>query len=301
MTDDRLPDPISGVKVGSWTNRDALTGCTVVLFDRALRTTVDVRGGAPGTRETDLLHPGRLVQRADAILLTGGSAFGLDAASGVTAFLANQGRGYPTPAGPVPIVPAAVLYDLSTGLPETPGAAEGKAACENARPVTGMERGQVGAGTGATTQKLWEAGRIRRGGLGFARVDVAGGSISAVVAVNSAGAIVDSRTGLSAYDGEIPTRMEALSRPGQIAGREATTLAVLLVDLPCTQDGLLRIAVAAHDGMARAIIPCHTLIDGDVVFVTALGEDLGDDRLTLPASIAAELAMEQAILDAVTA
>ena len=163
-TDSSVPIAVSG---GHWTDRDALTGCTVLLFDRAAPAVVDVRGGAPGTRETDLLSPGSLVQSVDAIFLTGGSAFGLDAAGGVMKYLREKGRGVGTPAGPVPIVSAAVLYDLAVGEPVWPTADNAYDACRAAVSLADLPNGRIGAGTGATTQKMFSERPPMRGGTGY--------------------------------------------------------------------------------------------------------------------------------------
>src|SRR5437870_5476304 len=170
------PDEPTAIRAsaGHWTDHNALTGCTVVLFDRLAPAVVDVRGGAPGTRETDLLAPGRLVRSVDAILLAGGSAFGLAAADGVMRYLREQDRGVSTPAGPVPIVPAAVIFDLAVGLPIAPNADAGYQACLSARPIGDLPRGRIGAGVGATTGKLL-GGSAQRGGLGVSTVRWEGG------------------------------------------------------------------------------------------------------------------------------
>jgi L-aminopeptidase/D-esterase-like protein len=285
-----------GVSVGHWSDREAKTGCTVVLFDHLAWAAVDIRGAAPGTRETELLRHGHLVQRADAILLTGGSAFGLAAADGVVRFLARQNRGYGMPAGPIPIVPAAVLYDLGVGHAIWPDAAAGEAACLAAKPLPEMERGQVGAGTGAMTGKLW--GRPHaRGGVGYGRESWAAGSVSAVVVVNAVGEVVDPSQAAGDRRRDIPWN-DGSAGPGA-----STTLAVVIVEGPADQAALARCAVAAHDGFARAIRPCHTIFDGDIVF--AVATDAEQTALsaadTLRLTVATELAIEAAIADAVTA
>src|SRR5947209_5110967 len=186
---------IAGVTVGHWTDLEAGTGCTVVLCEPAAVAGVDVRGAAPGTRETDLLRPGSLVGRVDAILLTGGSAFGLAAATGVVRFVEEHGRGFPTVAGRVPIVPAAVLFDLGIGRADVrPDDASGYAACLAAG--LAIEEGCVGAGTGATVAKLGGPAGARKSGLGTHAVALADGSVvAALVVVNAVGSIVDPATG----------------------------------------------------------------------------------------------------------
>ena len=295
----------SAVSVGHWRHPTGKTGCTVIFFDRLLWATVDVRGAAPGTRETDLLHPGHLVQRADAIVLSGGSAFGLAAADGVVRVLAQQRRGFPMRAQPVPIVPAAVIYDLGDGDPVWPDAAAGEAACQAARPLIEMERGQVGVGTAATTGKLW-GGPSSRGGIGYGWQEARGRRVSAVVVVNAVGDVTAPHSGrrlLNPAGDSSDRRHELLvtSQQGLRLG-EATTLAVVIVEHAVDQMTLTRCAIAAHDGLARVIRPAHTIYDGDLVFaVTTVAERVA---LTvaeiLPLSVATELAVEAAVVDAVT-
>src|SRR4051794_17662028 len=175
------------VSVGHATDDANQTGCTVILFSRPALCAIDVRGGAPGTRETDLLAPGSLVQRVDAILLTGGSAFGLSAADGVMSYLRDQGRGFPTSAGPVPIVPAAVIFDLGIGNPVAPDASMGYAACERAMTVDEADWGSVGAGRGAAVANI--TGNPIPGGIGWSRLPFAGGSVTAIAVVNALGIV----------------------------------------------------------------------------------------------------------------
>jgi L-aminopeptidase/D-esterase-like protein len=290
----------AAVKIGHFTDPNARTGCTVILFDRAVPAVADVRGGAPGTRETDLLAPGRLVRKVDALLFTGGSAFGLGAADGVMHFLKEQQRGVPTSAGPVPIVPAAVIFDLSTGEPVAPGPDDAYRACRDAVALAELERGQVGAGAGATTNKLLP-GEIQRGGFGVATKSFSLGTVTACVVVNAAGTVFDASSGQAASPHRADPRERLLTEQSTTKLREATTLAALLIDAPVDEATLVRAAVAAHDGMARAIRPCHTLVDGDVVFACALQSGQPDVPAGLSVAVAAELAIEAAILDAVTA
>jgi L-aminopeptidase/D-esterase-like protein len=288
--------------VGHWTNTAAKTGCTVIAFDRAAPAVVDVRGGAPGTRETDVLGPGRLVQSVDAIVLSGGSAFGLGTADGVMAELRAAGRGVVTPGGPVPIVPVAVIFDLGVGKSVWPTPDNGAEAFRNCVEIGAVQRGLIGAGTGATTGRLFPSESPDRGGFGHGYVDLTGGhGVHALIVVNAAGAVVDPDTGVSVID---PTRevdraalLDRLITPHE---RSSTTVAVVIVDAPVDRRALERCAVAAHDGMARAIRPCHTLFDGDIVFAAGLesGQPAGIDVLRV--SIATELAIERAIRDALT-
>ena len=295
------------VHVGHWTDRTARTGCTAIIFDRPCLAAVDVRGGAPATRETDLLAPGRLVQRVDAILLTGGSAFGLAAADGVVTELAALGRGFATSVRPVPIVPAAALFDLAVGQPYAPDSAAGQAAVRSAVPLDELERGLVGAGTGATTSKLPAFGGVQPGGIGLGTVQWAGGSISAIVAVNAVGEVRDT-------DRMIPEHQDSPQSPRDARWalladqsgnnntqlHSATTLGVVIVDGPCRHDDLLRCAVSAHDGLARSVAPIHTPFDGDLIFVVTLNEGDATPSDVLKLSVATELAIEAAVRDAVS-
>ncbi len=291
------------VRVGHWTDATARTGCTVVVFDRPAPAVVDVRGGAPGTRETDLLAPGRLVRQADAILLTGGSAFGLAAAEGVMDYLRRIGRGVPTPAGPVPIVPAAVIFDLAVGTPIAPGRDAGQAACEAAVPLADAPRGVVGAGTGATSGKLFGESWTTRGGFGIATVPTPVGQVSALVVANPAGTVMKALRPEALAGPSYPSdpRLSLIQQSPEIGFRESTTLCVVLVDAPVDEVALIRCAVAAHDGIARAIWPSHTLVDGDVVFACALATGAPTSQEIITLAVAAELAVERAINDAVTA
>jgi L-aminopeptidase/D-esterase-like protein len=300
---------LAGVKIGHWTDHTARTGCTVVVFERPCLAAVDVRGGGPATRETDLLAPGRLVQRVDAIVLTGGSAFGLAAADGVVSELAALGRGFPTGVRPVPIVPAAALFDLAVGQAVAPDAAAGSAAFRNVAPIREVERGAVGAGAGATTSKLPVFGGEQPGGIGLGTVEWTGGAITALVAVNAVGAIGNPRqtptdplpnTPQKSQDARWAVLEEKTGSGTPLAGT-ATSLGVVVVDGPCRHDDLLRCAVSAHDGLARAIAPAHTPFDGDLFFVVALSEGDAAPPDVLKLSVGTELAVEAAIADAVTA
>jgi L-aminopeptidase/D-esterase-like protein len=288
------------VAAGHWTDYDARTGCTVILFDRPTPAVVDVRGGAPGSRETDLLAPGRLVRSVDAILLAGGSAFGLAAADGVMRFLRDRGRGVATPAGPVPIVPAAVIFDLAVGRPTAPNADAGYEACLSAGPIERVRRGLIGTGVGATTGKLFGQ-PARRGGFGVSTIAWAAGTVTALVVVNAAGAVVDAATGNDLLDGGPDRREQILTVGTPLGEREATTLGVVLLNAPADETALTRCAVAAHDAFARSIRPCHTIFDGDLVFAVGPLQGVPSPADILGVTTATELAMERAIVDAVTA
>ena len=282
--------PFANVTIGHATNHEASTGCSVIVFDRSVACVADVRGGAPGTRETDLLAPGRLVQRVDAIVLTGGSAFGLAVADGVMTELRARGSGFQTPFATVPIVPAAVIFDLGVGQPVPPTPEMGAEAVRSAVPIDRAEWGAIGAGRGATTDKM--TGEPKAGGIGPETVAVAGGSVTAIAVTNPAGVIR-----LDQDSGAIQRRL--LERFPTPTPGENTTLVTVFTDLPVSRDGLHRMAVAAHDGMARAIVPCHTISDGDIVFAAALNESADAPPLSPAVSIATEMAVEAAIRHAV--
>ena len=268
--------------VGHYTDSIALTGCTVILFDRQLPTVVDVRGGSPGTRETDLLSPGTLVGAADAIFFTGGSALGLGAAQGIVEALRDEGRGVPTAGGPVPIVPAAVIYDLAVGNPTWPGPEDARAALLAAVEPSRCGVGSVGAGTGATTNKL--EGSPRRGGVGIANSAVDDIVVWVVAVVNAAGSV-----------GGADPRTQLLQASPDFADRSSTVLVSTVILGPIDDRTRRRCAIAAHDGMARVIVPCHTIWDGDVVFVSSeYGSDIPPADV-MRYSIATEMAVEEAI------
>ena len=257
----RLP---GGVSVGHWTDPVGRTGCTVILAPGGAMAGVDVRGGAPGTLGTDALRPGRLVERAHAILLTGGSAFGLDAAGGVMRYLEESGVGYPIGAARVPVVAGAVIFDLPTGdVRARPDAAAGYAACLEA---TGQpETGAVGAGTGATVAKAG-GGPPQPAGLGVASEAAGPAVVAAVMVANSVGAIWDDER-----HGWVAPLAPGEGAPGPVAGAN-TTIGVVVTDAQLTREQANRVAAVAHDGIARAVRPAHTRFDGDTVFCLATGE-----------------------------
>jgi L-aminopeptidase/D-esterase-like protein len=276
---------VAGVAVGHTTDLPARTGCTVIAFDAPALTAAEVRGAAPGTRELDLLAPGRTVQRADAIVLTGGSAFGLRAAEGVMSALANLGRGIPTPAIPVPIVPAAVIFDLANVQAEIPNPDDGATAFRTAQPLSRAETGRVGVGTGARWGAILGDRGIRDGGFAMAQVVVAGGSVTAMVVVNALGIV----------DPETDPRPDVLDAMVDPPFGQNTTLMAVVTDVACGHDTLMRMCVAAHDALARVIWPSHTIADGDVAFASTVTEGRDDPRLVLPLTMATEIAVERAI------
>ncbi|HEY3367592.1 MAG TPA: P1 family peptidase [Symbiobacteriaceae bacterium] len=301
---------VPGILVGHAQDRIALTGVTAVLALAGASVGVAVEGAAPGTRETDLCRPGNLIKAAHAVLLCGGSAFGLDAAGGAMRFLEERQVGFPTGDAFVPIVPAAVLYDLGLGDPHTrPDAAMGLAACEAA---TGgpVAQGCCGAGTGCAAGKLLGMARATKTGIGSASIVVGGGAeaftVGAIVAVNPFGDIRDPLTGRilagartgagSAAEFVDTTRMLLNGAPRTAFGAgQNTSIGVVAVGGNLTKEEANKVARMAHDGLARTISPIHTMYDGDTLFCLATGETPVDVTV---AGTAAAIAVELAVLSA---
>jgi L-aminopeptidase/D-esterase-like protein len=257
---------VPGLKVGHATDPVGVTGCTVVLARDGAIAGVDVRGAAPGTRETDLLRPGSLVDRVHAITLAGGSAFGLAAADGVMRWLAERGIGFETEAGPVPIVPAAILYDLSIGRRDVrPTAEDGAAACDAAERGDEPNEGSIGAGTGATVAKLSGPAGTRMGGVGMAGRRLDDGHIIAAMAVTNALGSVRAR------DGRVLAGVADAAPIEPPRHLEHTTLAVIGTDADLDRAQATRLAQLGHDALARSIVPVHTMFDGDAVFALSTG------------------------------
>lgn len=286
---------VPGVRVGNWTGQ--ATGVTVIVFPPDTVASCEIRGGAPATRETALLEPGRTVQHVDAIVLSGGSAFGLAAADGVMRALAELGRGFPTRAGPVPLVPAAAIFDLVSSGGVLPGPEEGRAALAAAlrEPPEPLELGRVGAGRGATIGKWRGAEYAAPGGLGSASardgdVDVV---VGALVVVNALGDVFGADgtmlAGSSAPD-DAPMFPEVRPFETELGETGNTTLAVVATNARCTKLECRLLAESAHHGLVRAIHPSHTRHDGDLAFAVATGEvDAHFDRLrVLTTSVTAE-------------
>lgn len=298
-----------GYRVGHWTDAARRTGCTVILPPAGTVAAVDVRGGGPGTRETGVFAPGNLTSEIHGLVLSGGSAFGLASASGVATWLRRRNVGVPIGPIRVPIVPAAVLFDLAVGDAEAyPDEAAGEKACETAREGE-IATGAVGAGSGATVGKLMGAARASRGGLGAAAILLPGGtSVAAIAAVNAVGDVVDPETGriLAGARGEkefLRTARALLEddlRESPFAGAN-TTLVCVATDLAFEPGALKRIAIEAHDGLARAIRPAHTLVDGDVVFALAPTGPAPPLLTRLRVGAAAAEAVARAIVNAVMA
>ena len=259
---------IAGIRVGHDTNLEAGTGCTVILCDPPAMGGVDVRGGAPATRETDLLRPLHLVERVNAVLLTGGSAFGLDAASGVMRYLEERNIGHDTFVARVPIVPAAAIFVLAFASASTrPDAASGYRACENA---TGgpVAQGNVGAGTGATCNKTHGPLFALKGGLGSASSQLLDGTlVGAIVVVNAFGDVINPQTQRPFGRGQQPAQDVPPANP---FGN--TTIAVVATSAFLTKEAANKVAQMAQNGLAQAIRPAHTMFDGDTVFTLALGQ-----------------------------
>lgn len=271
---------VAGIRVGHFTDRRAATGCTVILCPPKTVAAVDVRGGAPGTRETDLLQPHQLVSEVTAVVLSGGSAFGLAAADGVMRWHAERGIGYQSRSGGiVPIVPAAILFDLAVGRQDVrPDAGAGYAACENAS-ADPVPLGSVGAGTGARVGAILGNQRASKGGIGSAALVLESGLvIAALIAVNPVGNVIDENgrvlAGLRAADGagfvSVLDAMAAMS--GRAAERENTVIGAVATNGRLDKAQAHKVAQMAHDGIARAVHPSHTPFDGDAIFALATGE-----------------------------
>jgi L-aminopeptidase/D-esterase-like protein len=264
---------VPGILVGHATDDRGLTGCTIILCEAGAVGGVDVRGAAPGTRETDLLRPENTVERVNAVLLTGGSAFGLDAAAGVMRFLEARGAGFPVRSTVVPIVPAAVIFDLGLGDHRArPDAAMGHAACEVASAEPPAE-GSIGAGTGATVGKSGGMARAMKGGIGTASARIGSFTVGALVVVNGYGDVVDEGGAVlaGARDASDPST-EGAGTDGPSVGAN-TSIGVVATDLPLDKAGATRLAQAAHDGLARAVRPAHTAFDGDTFFALSTAHD----------------------------
>jgi L-aminopeptidase/D-esterase-like protein len=290
---------IDGFKVGHSTEVEAATGVTVILCEKGATPGVDVRGAAPGTRETELMHPENLVDRVHAVVLAGGSAFGLAAADGVVRWLEERSIGWPTSTGVVPIVASAILYDLGVGdSKRRPDAEMGYSACNDAGTAL-TSIGSVGAATGATVAKALGMERCLKGGLGFAEEELPGGlRVQAVCAANGVGSIVDPASGeaiASPRDADgtplpplEPYRSGATLEAQALVG-EATTLAVVMTNARLSKQEATRLAMMAQAGIARAVVPAYTLGDGDTVFVLAAGDQpLRSGELTSLGAMAAE-------------
>ena len=307
---------VPGLTVGHAQDDEALTGCTVVICRQGAVGGVDVRGSAPGTRETDLLNPLNLVEKVHGVMLAGGSAYGLDAAGGVMRYLEEQKIGFNTGAGLVPIVPAAILFDLGIGRGDVrPDAAMGYRACEAAS-TTAVTEGNVGAGTGASVGKLFGAKQAMKSGLGSASIHIGGVIIvGALVAVNAFGDIIDPKSGeivagvrsadvgplhigAPGYFADTQELMKSLLGRTVLnfATKSNTVLAVVAVNADLTKSEANKMAQMAHDGLARTVRPAHTMLDGDTIFALATGGKKVD--VSTAGAFAAQ-ALSEAVLRAV--
>lgn len=308
-----MPNSITdvvGIKVGHYTDTEAITGCTVILCEQGAVAGVDVSGSAPGTKETDVLRPGNLVERVQAVVLSGGSAFGLDAASGVMKYLEERGVGHETRAGLVPIVPAAIIFDLAIGSSEIrPGAEAGYKACLAATDAEVAE-GCVGAGTGATVGKILGMERATKGGLGVASQELANGVVvAALMVVNAFGDVIDAKTGKVIAGPRRPNGGGFLStaellRKGKF-GRNVlssnTIIGVVATNAQLNKEQANKLAQMAQVGIARTIDPCRTMYDGDVIFALSCGKKKVD--INALGSVAAQVvatAIIRAVLQAET-
>jgi L-aminopeptidase/D-esterase-like protein len=293
---------VPGIKVGHFHDVIARTGCTVIIPMSEAIAGVDVRGSAPGTREIELLKPVRLVQKIHAVLLTGGSAFGLDAAGGVQRYLEERSVGYDTGPAKVPIVPAAVIYDLAVGDAKVrPDAAMGYAACEAASVDEGSE-GLVGAGCGATVGKIAGQQYASPGGVGTCSETLSNDVIIGVLTVvNALGEVIDPGTGHIVAGVKSPDGSGFLSSLKLMKSLSAapplrptnTTLCVIATNAALTRESATKVAQMAQDGLAKAIRPAHTMYDGDIVFALSAGEKRAD--VNLLGAVASELVMESIV------
>ena len=302
---------VPGLKVGHHTLTERPTGCTVVLAEKGATAGVDVRGNAPGTRETDLLAPTASVEQVHAIVLSGGSAFGLDAASGVMRYLEQQRVGFPFGGAVIPIVPAAILFDLGVGDPKIRPTADCGFAAAKAATDGPVGEGNVGAGAGATVGKMGGRGRAMKGGIGSAAITLPNGLVvAALVAVNARGDIIDPANGqvvagMRTEDGKSLADVRRRLKSGELnlplpEALQHTTLGIVATNATLTKTQATRIAQMAHDGFARAISPAHTSADGDAIFALATGVRTAPDDLDTIGTLAAEV-MAEAILRAVRA
>lgn len=307
---------VPGIRVGHATDLEAVTGCTVVMCEKGAVAGVDQRGGGPGTREIALLNPVNHVEKAHAILLAGGSAFGLDAAGGVMRFLEEHGIGYITGAARVPIVPAAILYDLNIGSSQRrPDPEMGYLACQNAS-IESVEQGSVGAGTGATVGKLLGMGQAVKGGIGSASIQLSGGIwVGALIAVNAVGDVIDPDSGRivagvrSVRKGPVNIGSDELfadsltimnSLVGRalfsLAERANTVIGVVATNAAFSKPGITKVAQMAQNGVVRTVRPANTMHDGDTIFALSTGNKKAN--VNTVGAFAAQM-VQQAVLNAV--
>jgi L-aminopeptidase/D-esterase-like protein len=304
---------IPGISVGHAQDEEALTGCTVILCEDGAIGGVDQRGGAPGTRETDAMHPMHLVNEVHAVVLAGGSAFGLDAATGVVNFLEERGVGFDVRVARVPIVPAAILFDLGIGRSDVrPDADMGYQACQNASTAPPAE-GNIGAGTGATVGKIIGMAGAMKSGIGTASLEIGSGVlVGAIAAVNVFGDVIDPATGQiiagarvvqkgpvkigkGPYFADTMCVMESLIGRTMLGfmSRENTAIGIVATNARLNKEQINKVAQMAQDGLARTVRPAHTMLDGDTIFALATGEKKAD--VNIVGAFAAEV-FAQAVL-----
>jgi len=307
---------VQGIKVGQETNLEALTGCTVIMCPDGAIGGVDQRGGAPGTRETDLLRPLHMVEKVHAILLAGGSAYGLDAATGVMKYLEEQEIGFNAGVAHVPIVPAAILFDLGVGDPNIrPAAKMGYRASQNASSKPPAE-GNIGAGTGCSVGKILGPGQSMKSGIGTASMEIGGGVIiGAIVAVNAFGDVIDPNSGMilagvrstkvgpvkvgsEGYFANTLTIMRSLIGRTALsyASRSNTVIGIVATNAKLDKIQTNKVAQMAHNGLARTIQPANTMFDGDTIFALSTGRKKAD--VNIVGAFASEV-MVEAVLRAV--
>ena len=288
---------VQGIEVGHAQDDEGLTGCTVILCRKGAVAGVDIRGGAPGTRETDLLNPINLVQKVHAIVLAGGSAFGLEAATGVMRYLEEKKIGYKMREARVPIVPAAILYDLSVGRASArPDSAMGYLAASRASSAPPAE-GNIGAATGASVGKIRGMKHAMKAGLGTWSVNLDGIIVGALVAVNAVGDVIDPRSGIRIAGLRSGATLNWMKK-GQThsAVKSNTVIGVVATNARLTKTQATKVAQMAQDGLAQSIRPAHTMFDGDTIFAVATGEKKAD--VSTIGAFAAEV-MAEAIVRAV--
>lgn len=309
---------VRGIKVGHHTDSLALTGCTVILYEDGAVGGIDQRGGAPGTRETDLLRPMHMVNKVHGIILSGGSAFGLDTASGVMKYLESKNIGFNTGVARVPIVPSAILFDLGIGDPKVrPDASMGYKACQHASTDPPAE-GNEGAGTGCTVGKILGPGRAMKSGIGTASLEIGGGVIvGAIIAVNAFGDVIDPNNGeiiagtrskksgefkrgqREYFENSLDVMKTFIGRSSMgVMGRGNTVIGVVATNAKLDKNGANKVAQMAQNGVSRTIKPAHTLLDGDTIFTMATGKRKAD--VSVVGTFAAEV-VAQAIIRGVRA
>lgn len=290
---------VPGIEVGQAQDDEALTGCTVILCRKGAIAGVDVRGGAPGTRETDLLNPINLVEKVHAVVLAGGSAYGLDAATGVMRYLEENKIGLNTGPARVPIVPAAILYDLNTGRADIrPDSAMGYRAAASASSANPAE-GNIGAGTGASLGKMRGMKYAMKSGIGTSSIKLKDVIIGAIVAVNPVGDVVDPKTG-NTVAGMRSGSTLAWMKSGKTrsAAKSNTVIGVVATNAKLTKAQATKVAQMAQDGLAQALRPAHTMFDGDTIFALSTGKEKAD--VSTVGAFAAEV-LAEAIVRAVRA